>query len=124
MIAADTSSLVAYFQGERATDVDAIEAALANNSLRVAPVVVTELLSGSGGAAAFASIVASLPCLDLLDGYWERAGKSRSLVLTHGLKARLADTLVAQACIDHQLPLIARDGDFRHFAKHCGLKLA
>ena len=26
--------------------------------------------------------------------------------------------------IDHDLPLITRDADFRHFAKHCGLKLA
>jgi predicted nucleic acid-binding protein len=26
--------------------------------------------------------------------------------------------------IDHDVPLITRDGDFRHFAKHCGLKLA
>jgi predicted nucleic acid-binding protein len=36
----------------------------------------------------------------------------------------LADALIAQSCIDHEISLIARDGDFRHFAKHCGLKLA
>lgn len=124
MIATDTSSLVAFFQGKRAADVEAIEAALANNNLCVAPVVITELFSGMSGSPAFASTVGALPCLELLDGYWERAGQSRRLVLSHGLKARLADTLVAQACIDHKLPLIARDGDFRHFAKHCGLILA
>jgi predicted nucleic acid-binding protein len=45
-------------------------------------------------------------------------------LLGKGLKARLGDALVAQACIDHNIPLIARDGDFRHFVKHCGLKLA
>lgn len=124
MIAADSSSLIAYFQGERAVDVDAVEAALDNYSLRIAPIVITELLSGPVGAPAFAPLLAALPRLELLDGYWERAGKTRSLVLSHGLKARLADTLVAQACIDHNMPLIARDGDFRHFAKHCGLVLA
>jgi predicted nucleic acid-binding protein len=40
------------------------------------------------------------------------------------LKAKVADTLIAQSCIDHDVALITRDGDFRHFAKHCGLKLA
>jgi predicted nucleic acid-binding protein len=124
MIAADTLSLVAFFQGERARDVEAIETALANNNLRVAPVVITELFSGTRSSPGFAATVGALPCLELLDGYWERAGQSRRLVLSQGLKARLADSLIAQACIDHKLPLIARDGDFRHFAKHCGLVLA
>jgi predicted nucleic acid-binding protein len=36
----------------------------------------------------------------------------------------LGDALIAQSCIDHDVPLITRDTDFRHFAKHCGLKLA
>jgi predicted nucleic acid-binding protein len=45
-------------------------------------------------------------------------------LLARKLRARLPDTLIAQSCIDHDIPLIARDTDFRHFAKHCGLKLA
>jgi predicted nucleic acid-binding protein len=36
----------------------------------------------------------------------------------------LPDTLIAQSCIDHDVALIARDEDFRHFAEHCGLRLA
>jgi predicted nucleic acid-binding protein len=43
-----------------------------------------------------------------------RAGKT---------KAKLADTLIAQLCIDHEVPLITRDRDFSHFQKFCGLKL-
>jgi predicted nucleic acid-binding protein len=45
-------------------------------------------------------------------------------LITKGFKARLADALIAQACIDSDVALITRDRDFRHFAKHCGLKLA
>jgi predicted nucleic acid-binding protein len=37
---------------------------------------------------------------------------------------RLADTLIAQSCIDHHVPLITRDVDFRHFAKLGMLVLA
>jgi len=38
------------------------------------------------------------------------------------MSSDLADTLIAQICIDHDVPLITRDKDFRHFAKH-GLRL-
>ena len=27
-------------------------------------------------------------------------------------------------CVDHDVALITRDTDFRHFVRHCGLKLA
>jgi predicted nucleic acid-binding protein len=40
------------------------------------------------------------------------------------LKAKVADALIAQSCIDHDVALITRDRGFRHFAKHCGLRLA
>jgi predicted nucleic acid-binding protein len=36
-------------------------------------------------------------------------------VIGAGFKAKLADTLIAQSCLDHDVPLITRDGDFRHF---------
>jgi predicted nucleic acid-binding protein len=62
--------------------------------------------------------------LDLLEGYWMRAADSRAKMLSQKRRARLPDTLIAQSCIDHNVLLITRDADFRHFAKHCGLKLA
>jgi predicted nucleic acid-binding protein len=34
----------------------------------------------------------------------------------------LADTLIAQACLDHEVPLVTRDPDFRHF-RTAGLRL-
>lgn len=124
MIAGDSSSLVAYFQGEKGLDVGAIANAIANDKLCLPPVVVTELLSYPKASPAIASVISALPLLPILDGYWERAGKSRRKILALGLRARLPDTLIAQICIDHQTPLIARDGDYRHFEKHCGLVLA
>jgi len=38
-------------------------------------------------------------------------------------RARLAGTLIAQSCLDHDLPLVARDGDLGHFARLAGLNL-
>ncbi len=60
---------------------------------------------------------------EITKNYWQRAGINRSKLISKKLKARLADTLIAQSCIDHQVPLITRDTDFRHFVKYCGLSL-
>jgi len=64
-----------------------------------------------------------LSTLEILDGYWERAGLLRSQLLYFKLKANLGDSLVAQSCIDHDVPLITYDRDYRHFVR-AGLKLA
>jgi predicted nucleic acid-binding protein len=48
----------------------------------------------------------------------------RGKVLAKGLRARLADALIAQSCIDHRVPLVTRDDDFRHFVALGGLRLS
>jgi hypothetical protein len=58
-----------------------------------------------------------------VDGYWERAGLLRAKVLARRRRARLADTLIAQSCLDHDVELIARDRDFGPFAELAGLRL-
>lgn len=73
--------------------------------------------------AAVVSRLLALPRLDVLEGYWERAGRLRSKVVARRLRARLADTLIAQSCLDHRVVLITRDADFRHFARVAGLWL-
>jgi predicted nucleic acid-binding protein len=45
-------------------------------------------------------------------------------VLAKRRKARLGDALIAQSCIDHGIPLLTRDRDFRAFAAAAGLDLA
>jgi predicted nucleic acid-binding protein len=124
MIAADTSSLSAFFKGEEGPDTKRIQAALEATDIVLPAVVVTELLSDPLASDAMMQTVAEFPLLPVLEGYWVRAGNARRVLQQNGLKAKVADTLIAQACIDHDVALITRDTDFRHFAKHCGLKLA
>ncbi len=57
-----------------------------------------------------------IPVLELKPGFWERAGRLRARVIAAGHKARLADSLIAQSCLDHGVPLVTRNRDFRHFA--------
>ena len=122
MIGADTSSVIAYLAGQGGTDVDQLGRAMAADDLRLPPPTVTELLSKPSAQLEY--LLRSVPLLDLAPGFWVRAGQTRGLLRAKGLKAALADSLIAQCCIDADVALIARDGDYRHFAKWCGLKLA
>jgi hypothetical protein len=123
MIALDTSSIVAFFAGDEGADRIAVREALRIGTAVLPPVVVTELLSHPLIPDEVLSAVASVPQLEIGEGYWNRAGDLRARILRLGLKARLADTLVAQSCLDHGVALITRDQDFRHFARHAGLRL-
>ena len=124
MIAADTSALSSYFKGERNRETDLLDDAFRAGALVVPPVVVTELLSDPLPRKEMLETVGEFIQLTVVDGYWNRAGKARRLLTQKRLKAKTADALIAQSCIDHDVALITRDIDFRHFAKHCGLKLA
>ena len=124
MIAADTSSLIAFFAGEQGNDVELVRNALPDGRLCLPPIVVVELLSDAKTRDVLEKATADWPVLDLTAGYWLRASAIRSMLVAKKLVAKVPDTLIAQSCIDHDVALITRDGDFRHFAKHCGLKLA
>jgi predicted nucleic acid-binding protein len=124
LIAADASSLIAYLEGDIEPDTDAIAEAFHSQELALPPPVLVELLGRTSSAAAHDEIARSATLLPLAPGYWLRARASRLLVRSKGLRARSLDTLIAQCCIDANVPLIARDTDFRHFARWCGLKLA
>lgn len=124
MIAVDSSTVIAFFDNETGEDVQLFDASLSAGQIVLPPVVLAELLSDPNLPAKHAALVRQLPLLDTLDGYWTRAGQLRASVLARKLRARLPDTLIAQSCLDHNVALIRRDPDFRHFARYCGLKLA
>ena len=125
MIAADTSAMVAYFAGAQSSaDLDLLTAAMASGDLALPPIVLTELLGSRSSERSLEANLAQIALLEITEGYWLRAGLARRRLFAKGLKAKVADALIAQSCIDHDVALITRDRDFRHFAKHCGLKLA
>jgi predicted nucleic acid-binding protein len=89
----------------------------------VPPIVVTEPLSVPPPTAAARRFITTIPLLPIVDGYWERAGELRYNVRAQKKAAGLGDCLIAQSCIDNDIPLITYDLDFRHF-EPAGLKLA
>jgi predicted nucleic acid-binding protein len=123
MIAADTSSMVAFLEGDEGDDAELIQSALDHQQLALPPVVLSELLSDPGLPKAVRTLLAALPILDVEPGFWQRAGLLRASVLGQKKTARVADSLIAQSCLDQSTPLVTRDRDFRHFAAVAGLPL-
>lgn len=123
MIAADTSTWIAFFEGESGDDVWLLDGALGDRQVLMMPAVLTELLSDSQLPASVAESLKELPMMEIEAGYWQRAGELRAKVLAKGRRARLGDALIAQSCVDQGIPLLTRDRDFRAFAETAGLNL-
>ena len=124
MMAPDTSAIISFLDGDRDRETELLATLLQTGDTVLPPAVLSEVLSDPKLPGHHRELILGLPTLELLDGYWVRAGNSRAKLLSLKLKALLADTLIAQCCIDHGVALITRDPDFRHFAKHCALNLA
>jgi predicted nucleic acid-binding protein len=123
MIAADTSTWIAFLEGERDEDTQLLDRALEDRQVLMLPVVLTELLSDPKLPSSVADTLSDVPMVDIEAGYWQRAGTLRARVLSKRRKARLGDALIAQSCVDRGIPLLTRDWDFRSFADAAGLDL-
>jgi predicted nucleic acid-binding protein len=123
MIAADTSTWIAFFSGAEGEDVERLDEALQDRLVMMPPPVLSELLSDPKLSAGLEATLRDVPLLDTSNGYWARAGRLRATVLARRRKARLGDALIAQSCLDHRVPLLTRDRDFMAFTAAAGLDL-
>jgi predicted nucleic acid-binding protein len=121
--AIDSSILIAFINGEKTDDMDILHTLITKRQAFLPPVTLSEVLSYPRLTTSQIETISVLPILPVEDGYWQRTGAIRRLLLSKGLKSHLPDALIAQSCIDHAVPLLTRDSDFRHYAEHGGLKL-
>lgn len=94
---------------------------LLNDNGVPAPVTASEIPNGPGISPSLVEVLREIPVLPLPDGYWERSGKLRALARRQGRKANLPDTLIVQCCLDNEVPLITRGGNFKVFSRIVGL---
>ena len=123
MVALDTSSVIAFLQGETGPDVAAVDWALEHSQAVLPPVVLCELLSDPRLSEELSELFKNLPQLEISRGFWERTGRLRARVLSRRKRAHLADSLIAQSCLDHSVPLVTRDSDFQNFSESSRLEL-
>ncbi len=123
MIAVDTSSIIAYLRGDLGEDVEMVDHAITGEVAVLPPVVLSEFLSDPRLPFPALVFACRLPRLDAKSGYWERTGRLRATMISKGWNVSLADTLIAQSCLDHDVSLVTRDKGFKAFEKYAGLRL-
>jgi len=72
MIAADTSTWIAFLEGERAPDTELLDQALRDRQLLMVPVVLTELLSDPKVPVQVARTLCDVPAIEIGSEYWQR----------------------------------------------------
>jgi len=77
MIAADTSTWVAFLEGGAGEDARLLDRALEDRQVVMVPVVLTELLSEPKLPSSVADTLSDVPMLEIGTGYWQRAGVLR-----------------------------------------------
>jgi len=94
MIAADSSTWIAFLEGAPGQDVQLLERALKDGQVLMIPVVLTELLSGPLLCSEAAETLSDIPMIEVELGYWQRAGLLGAKVLSMRRKARLGLSLI------------------------------
>ena len=122
MIAVDTSVLRRFLSGTIDSCTPHLAKAMAYGQAALPPIVLTEALSDRYVTIDDVDTTLSIPLLPLRNGYWLRAGNLRRNLISSDRAAPIADCLIAQACIDSNVPLLTYDGDFIRFTSF-GLKL-
>ena len=123
MISVDSSVIIPWLNGVEHPETRLLADFLSRAVATIAPATLMEILSDPTGGTATDEAIAGFAVLPITDGYWERAGRLRGMLRMAGRKAGFADSLIAQASIDADVPLLTRDKDFAAFAKLGGLKL-
>ena len=100
MIASDTSTWIAFLEGNRGDDVELLTKSLRDRQVVMAPAVLSELLSDPELPSSAAHTLSDVPLIDIRPGSWNRAGSLRAHLLAKKRKARPGDALIAQCCID------------------------
>jgi hypothetical protein len=81
MIAADTSTWIAFLADCPGDDVQLLDRALKDRQVLMVPVVLTELLSDPKLPSVVAETLSEVPLIEIESGYWQRAGALRAKVL-------------------------------------------
>jgi len=128
VIVVDSNAWADYFNDVHEAHVDRLDEALRHEEdLAVLPIIVTEVLQGFRSEPGFRraeQLLVALPMIEpSLDCHVRAARLFRSL-RGEGVTVRGAvDCMIAQVCLDLNVPLLSPDRDFQEVARHTPLRL-
>lgn len=88
--------------------------------------IIQELLQGFSGPSARKKILEHFAALPMLQPDRQdhiAAAELRNTCRRAGVQAGTIDALIAQLCVNNGLVLLTTDGDFKHIAKYCDLRI-
>lgn len=126
MILVDTSVWIDYFNGVEHEQTDRLDTALAEDIVAMGDLILLEILQGFHSDKDYRRAKDKLELLAQHDlfGYSSVANCAENYraLRKKGITIRkTANVIIATFCIDHELPLLFSDRDFRLFVDHLGL---
>jgi len=103
-----------------------IEILESRENVHLPGVVLMELLDGLAAPKKFKLLETYLkpfPLIELNRKDFIEAARLKTKCRSKGIQAGIIDFLIASICVNRTYPLLTADKDFKHIARHCGLKL-
>ena len=128
MILVDSSVWIDYFRGAVTAQTEKLDQLLAEETLAIGDLMLTEVLQGFDNDRAFNQARRLLTTLTVVElggkGIAIRAAQNFRALRRRGVTVRKTiDTLIATRCIVGGYDLLHNDRDFEPFVKHLGLRV-
>ncbi len=127
MILVDSSVWIDYFSGNGSPETDFLDGVLGVSAIAVGDLILTEVLQGFRHDKDYKTakrLLEELTIFELLGIKMavKSADNFRKLRKKGVTIRKTADVIIASFCIEHNLPLLFSDKDFKPFVQHLGLR--
>ena len=127
MILVDSSVWIDYFSGNGSRETDFLDGMLGVSAVAIGDLILTEVLQGFRHDKDYKTarrLLGKLTIFELLGTKIavKSADNFRKLRKKGITIRKTADVIIASFCIEHNLPLLFSDKDFKPFVEHLGLR--
>lgn len=128
LLLVDASVWIDYFRSVKTLETDFLYDALTRYEVCLCDVTLMEVLQGVKDDVQHRKIKKELDRFHIIETGGRdncvRASDNFRALRKHGITVRSSiDCILATTAIDLEIPVLARDRDFTHFARHLGLEL-
>lgn len=129
MILVDSSVWIDYFNGRSSPETDFLDEILGVRPIATGDLILTEVLQGFRNDKDYSTarrLLTELAIFELLGTKMavKSADNYRKLRKKRVTVRKTADVIIASFCLEHDLPLLFSDKDFKPFEEHFGLRNA
>ncbi|SCZ86538.1 type II toxin-antitoxin system VapC family toxin [Nitrosomonas mobilis] len=129
MILVDSSVWIDYFGGNGSPEADFLDGMLGVGTVAIGDLILAEVLQGFRHDKDYKTarhLLGELTIFELLGTKMaEKSANNFRKLRKKGITIRkTADAIIASFCIEHNLPLLFSDKDFKPFVEHLGLRNA